>query len=114
MRNGVAARSRNLVAALGPVLAGPAQAWRQSQRTRRPLPTAPRLARDRSSTATLEFALVGSLFLLFVLMIMELVLQLATQATLDNAACLAARQIRIGNISGSNYAGNLTNTVCGY
>ncbi len=77
------------------------------------LRAARRLAADRSSVAATEFAIVGPVFLLFVFIIFEVVLQLATQSSLDDAAFLAARQIRIGNITGSNYSGNLTNTVCG-
>ncbi len=73
-----------------------------------------RLAADRSSVVAVEFALIGTVFLLFVFMIMELVLQLATQSSLDDAAFLAARQIRIGNVTGSNYAGTLANTVCSH
>lgn len=72
-----------------------------------------RLAADRSSVAALEFAIVGPVVLLFVFIIFEVVLQLATQSSLDDAAFQAARQIRIGNITGSNYSGNLTNAVCG-
>jgi Flp pilus assembly protein TadG len=70
------------------------------------------LFRHRAGSVTLEFALVGSAFLLFVFMILEVVLQLATQATLDSAAFIAARQIRIGTITGSAYASNLTTLVC--
>ena len=72
-----------------------------------------RLATDRRSAVAVEFALVGSVFFLFVLMVVEIVLQLATQATLDDAAFQAARQIRIGNFTGSSYSGGLTSAVCG-
>lgn len=72
------------------------------------------LGADRRSVAATEFALVGSVFLLFVLMILDLALQLATQSTLDNAAFMTARQIEIGNITGSNYSSAITSMVCGY
>lgn len=78
-----------------------------------PARTARCLATDRRSVVTTEFAFVGLVFLLFVLMVVEAVLQLATQATLDSAAFQAARQIRIGNFTGSSYGSGLTSTVCG-
>ena len=74
---------------------------------------APCFNADRRGAVTTEFAMVGLVFFLFVLMVVEVVLQLATQATLDDAAFQAARQIRIGNVTGSSYAGSLTSTVCG-
>ena len=79
-----------------------------------PARAARRFAIDRRSVVAVEFALVGTVFLLFVLIIVEVVLQLATQATLDNAAFQAARQIRIGNFTGSSYGSGLISTVCGY
>lgn len=71
-----------------------------------------RFFRHRSGAVSFEFALAGSVFLLFVFMILELVLQLSTQATLDGAAFIAARQIRIGTITGSSYSTTLTTAVC--
>jgi Flp pilus assembly protein TadG len=71
-----------------------------------------RFFRHRSGSVSLEFAVGGSVFLLFVFMILEVVLQLSTQATLDGAAFIAARQIRIGTITGSSYSTSLTTAVC--
>lgn len=84
----------------------------RNPRTAVPVLPLHRFVRHRSGSVSLEFALAGSVFLLFVFMILELLLQLSTQATLDGAAFIAARQIRIGTISGSSYSAALTTAVC--
>jgi Flp pilus assembly protein TadG len=56
---------------------------------------------DRSGVAALEFALVGPVLLLLVVMILENGLMLFAQAVLDNATTTAARQIQIGAVKTS-------------
>jgi Flp pilus assembly protein TadG len=56
----------------------------------------------RAGGTAIEFAIVGSVFLLFVCMILENGIILFTQASLDNATRDAARLIMIGSAQGSN------------
>lgn len=67
--------------------------------------------RARGATA-LEFALILPFFILVVTMILELSFVFVVQEMLDNAARDAARQLRIGNLSGSSYASSLTTVIC--
>jgi Flp pilus assembly protein TadG len=72
------------------------------------------LLRDRRGTTAVEFAIVGSLFLATVLVILEISLALFTQENLDDAVRDAARQIKIGTLTGtgSSYSSKLTSIVC--
>ncbi len=61
-----------------------------------------RLWRRDDAVAAVEFALLGSTFLLLVCMIFELGLILFTQAVMDNALRDASRQIMTGQITTSS------------
>ena len=61
-----------------------------------------RLLRRDDAVAAIEFALLGSTFLLLVCMIFELGLILFTQSVMDNALRDAARQIMTGQITTSS------------
>ena len=61
-----------------------------------------RLARDDDGAVAIEFALVGSTFLLLVCMTFELGLMLFTQSVLNDAARDGARLIRVGQASTSD------------
>ncbi len=61
-----------------------------------------RLPSDERGVAAVEFALLGSTFLLLVSMIFELGLMLFTQSVLNNAVREGARLIRIGQASTSS------------
>jgi len=61
-----------------------------------------RLARDTRAAAAIEFAVVGSIFLLLVVMTIELGLVLFTQSVMDNALRDAARLIRTNQASSSS------------
>jgi len=61
-----------------------------------------RLVRDTRAAAAIEFAMVGSIFLLLVCMTLELGLVLFTQSVMDNALRDAARLIRTDQASSSS------------
>jgi Flp pilus assembly protein TadG len=61
-----------------------------------------RFPRDEKGVAAVEFALLGSTFLLLVSMIFELSLMLFTQSALNEAVRDGARLIRIGQASTSS------------
>ena len=56
------------------------------------------LLRDESGLAAVEWALVGPMFLLLLLAIIDLGITFTTQATMDGAARDAARLIRTGQV----------------
>jgi Flp pilus assembly protein TadG len=60
-----------------------------------------RLASDRRGTVTIEMGLVGTLFFLLLLTIIELGYLLFVQSVLSGAARDAARMIRTGQVQGS-------------
>ena len=60
-----------------------------------------RIGADRRATTALEFALVGPMFLLLALMIIENGLMFFAQTVLDNATRAAARQLQIGAVTTS-------------
>lgn len=68
--------------------------------------------RDERGVSAVEFALAGGIFLIMCLMTFEFGIDLFTQALLDDATREAARQIRIGTITGSS-SSNLS-TFTGY
>src|SRR5208282_698820 len=68
-----------------------------------------RLWRRDDAVAAIEFALLGSTFLLLVCMIFELGLILFTQSVMDNALRDASRQIMTGQITTS---GAFVTQVC--
>lgn len=61
-----------------------------------------RLARDTRAAAAIEFAILGSTFILLVCMTVELGLVLFTQSVMDNALRDAARLIRTNQASSSS------------
>ena len=61
-----------------------------------------RLVRDTRAAATIEFAILGSTFILLVCMTLELGLVLFTQSVMDNALRDAARLIRTNQASSSS------------
>lgn len=67
---------------------------------------------DDRGTAALEFAIILPLFLGLVFMILQLALVFAAQELMDNAAHNAARLMRIGTYTGSDYADALTSGIC--
>lgn len=71
-----------------------------------------RRARKMRGASALEFVIVLPFFLLVVVFILELGIAFVTQEMLDNAARDAARQLRIGSISGSGYASSIISTIC--
>ncbi|WP_419728282.1 TadE/TadG family type IV pilus assembly protein [Lichenicola sp.] len=68
-----------------------------------------RFARCRRATTALEFALVGPILILLVLMIIENGLMLFAQAVLDNATVVATRQLQINTI---NTSADFRTAVC--
>lgn len=74
-----------------------------------------RLGGDRRGTSALEFAIIGPLFLLLVLAILENALILWSQALLDNATRDAARLTLTGQSQngGTTFANALCNGVSG-
>lgn len=68
------------------------------------------LLRKRSGVVAVEFAVVGSIFLLLVLFVMNIGLQQFTQSTLDAATQMAARQIQIGTIRTAS--SDVTSLIC--
>lgn len=71
-----------------------------------------RLFLQRAGQVAVEFALVGTVFFVFSLAIIEVGLDLITLELMDDAAHDAARLIRIGTITGSSYSSTLTTDVC--
>jgi hypothetical protein len=71
-----------------------------------------RLFFQRAGQVAVEFALVGTVFFIFTLAIIEVGLDLITLELMDDAAHDAARLIRIGTITGSSYSSTLTTDVC--
>ncbi|PLZ03382.1 hypothetical protein CY652_06140 [Burkholderia sp. WAC0059] len=71
-----------------------------------------RAPKRQRGVTTVEFVMILPFFLLLVFMIFELGLAFATQELMDNAARDAARLIRIGTITGSNYATPLVDAIC--
>jgi len=71
-----------------------------------------RLFLQRAGQVAVEFALVGTVFFVFSLAIIEVGLDLITLELMDDAAHDAARLIRIGTITGSSYSSALTTDVC--
>ncbi len=63
------------------------------------------LQRDRTGATALEFGIVCIPFLMTFLFIVNIGMQLFTQATMDAAVAAAARQIKIGNQRGTSDAG---------
>jgi Flp pilus assembly protein TadG len=61
-----------------------------------------RLLRDERGSIFIEFAMVGPMFLLLVLGILELSLMMFSQAVLDAAARQAARTVRTGQAQTTN------------
>ena len=61
-----------------------------------------RLARDTRAAAAVEFAMVGSVFMLLICMTLELGLTLFTQSVMDNALRDGARLIRTNQASSSS------------
>jgi Flp pilus assembly protein TadG len=61
-----------------------------------------RLLRDNRAATAVEFAMVGSIFMLLVCMTLELGLTLFTQSVMDNALRDAARLIRTNQASSSS------------
>ena len=61
-----------------------------------------RLIRDTHAAAAVEFAILGSTFILLVCMTLELGLVLFTQSVMDNALRDAARLVRTNQASSSN------------
>jgi Flp pilus assembly protein TadG len=72
-----------------------------------------RLLRDERGSIMIEFALVGPMFLLMMLGILELSLMMFSQAVLDGAARAAARTVRTGQaqLSG-NPGGTFQQALC--
>ena len=67
---------------------------------------------QRAGAVAVEFALVGPIFFLFAMMIIEVGLDLLTIELMDDAAHDAARLMRIGTLTGSAYSATLTTDVC--
>lgn len=65
---------------------------------------------DRHGVTALEFAIVGPVFLLLILGVLELGVELTTQMLLDHSLDVAARQVQIGNITNS---ADFVTGVCG-
>lgn len=74
-----------------------------------------RLVRDESALAALEFAMVGPIFLLLIMGVLENGLTLWQQSMLDNATRDAARLIETGQQQGggTNFATKLCNEISG-
>ena len=70
-----------------------------------------RVARERRGAAAVEFAVVGSVFLLLLLLALEFGLILFTQAALDNATAEASRLIMTGQSGGASQTA-FTAAVC--
>ena len=68
------------------------------------------LLQKQSGVVAIEFAVVGSVFLLMVLFVMSLGLQQFTQSTMDAATQIAARQIQIGTLRGTS--SDVTSLIC--
>lgn len=68
-----------------------------------------RLARDSRAAAAVEFAMVGSIFMLLVCMTLELGLTLFTQSVMDNALRDGARLIRTDQ---ANSSSTFVSAVC--
>lgn len=68
------------------------------------------LLREQGGVVAIEFAVVGSIFLLLVLFVMSLGLQQFTQSTMDAATQMAARQIQIGTLRGKS--SDVTSLIC--
>lgn len=72
-----------------------------------------RLLRDSAAAAAVEFAIIGSMFLLLVCMMVEVDLIMFTQSVLDNAARDAGRLIQTGQVQAAGGAATLfTNQLC--
>jgi Flp pilus assembly protein TadG len=69
---------------------------------------------EDSGVSALEYAMVLPLFLIVVIGMFQFGMTFVTQSLTDNAARDAARQIRIGTLTGtsSNYASGLVAAVC--
>ena len=57
-----------------------------------------RLAWDRQAAATVEFAMVGTMFIGFVLSVAQISLDLYMQESLDHSLQAAVRQIQVGKV----------------
>lgn len=66
---------------------------------------------ERHAAASVEFALIGPVFLFVACAILEFSLELLAQTVLDQAVNLAARQVELGNITTSTA---LATDICGY
>ena len=71
-----------------------------------------RLLRDRGGLATVEFAVVGSIFILLVCVAIDLGMLLTTQSALDNAARDGARLILTGQVQNGGGAALFQTQVC--
>jgi Flp pilus assembly protein TadG len=67
-----------------------------------PRPFWHRLAADQRGTSMLEFAMVGPMLVLLMMVIVDLGIMLTTQSMLDGAARDAARLIRTGQVAASS------------
>ncbi|HXP30741.1 MAG TPA: TadE/TadG family type IV pilus assembly protein [Stellaceae bacterium] len=72
-----------------------------------------RLLRDSTAAAAVEFAIIGSMFLLLVCMMIEVDLIMFTQSVLDNATRDAGRLIQTGQVQSAGGAATpFTNQLC--
>jgi Flp pilus assembly protein TadG len=72
-----------------------------------------RLLRDSAAAAAVEFAIIGSMFLLLVCMMIEVDLIMFTQSVLDNATRDAGRLIQTGQVQAAGGTATLfTNQLC--
>src|ERR1700737_2501412 len=89
--------------------------WRRGfpMDARKPTRQKRRLLRDERGSILIEFALVGPMFLLMMLGILELSLMMFSQAVLDGAARAAARTVRTGQAQSSgNPIGTFQTALC--
>jgi Flp pilus assembly protein TadG len=70
-----------------------------------------RLRRDRRSEAALEFAMIGSAFFLFILIIFTVSIDQLWQMVLDDGVRNAARQVEIGTVTATSSPSFVT-VVC--
>ncbi|MCB1833833.1 MAG: pilus assembly protein, partial [Geminicoccaceae bacterium] len=73
-----------------------------------------RFARNRSGISAVEFALLGPIFLLLIVAIMELGLYFGNRAIIDHAVQRGARTVRIGYVDGARTTQtSFENALCG-
>ena len=73
-----------------------------------------RFVRNRSGISAVEFALVGPIFLLLIVAIMELGLYFGNRAIIDHAVQRGARTVRIGYVDGARTTQtSFENALCG-